>query len=438
MSPSIGEAGGDRRTRRNFLKTSATVVGATAMTSLSDGRGLHAAGDDKIRFGLIGCGSRGTGAALQAMKGDPGAELVAVADVFPDHVASTLAKLRREKPKQVAVDDEHGFAGFDAYEKVIQSNVDVVLIACASRYHPAYLAACIDAGKHVFVEKPHAIDPAGVRVVAAACEKAKKKNLSVVSGLHRRYDPAIKETMARIHDGAIGDIVAAEVTFLRAPYRIIGRDPKWSEAEWQFKTWYHFNWLSGDDVPQSMIHTIDAATWAIREEAPTGVHGLGGRSASYGHKYGNVFDHHTVVFEYASGVRVYGMVRTQHGCHGEVQTKLFGTKGVAGERWIRGENEWRFKGRSPGGHQQEQIDFFAALRAGKIINNGDYMVQSTLSTVLGQMACYSGKKLTWKQALESTFAYGPDCMPTFETEPPVKADDKGEYPVPMPGKWKWA
>jgi predicted dehydrogenase len=372
---------------------------------------------------------------VQALGADRGARVIAMADVFADHVQQSRGQLKERKPDQVAVDDDHCFVGFDAFRKVIESGVDAVLIACASRFHPEYLRACVDAGKHVFVEKPHAIDPPGVHVVKAACEEAAKRNVCVVSGLQRRYEPKVRETMKRILDGAIGDIVAAEVSFMRPPYKVVERDPTWSEMEWQFKTWYHFNWLSGDDVPQSLIHTIDTATWALREEPPVTAHGLAGRSASIATIYGNVFDHHTVVYEYASGVRIYGLLRTQKNCHSEVAVKLFGTRGRALEGRIEGEKTWRYQGKGPGGHQNEQTEFLAALRAGKTINDGDYMARSTMISLLGQLACYTGKKLTWEQINESSFSYPPkDGRIDFTIEPPVKPGPHGIYSVPVPGK----
>lgn len=436
MSEPRKTSGTRRRSRRDFLKTSATLVGGAAMSSALASRSVHAAGSDTIRLGLIGCGERGTGAAIQALNADRGARLIAMADVFEDHLRSSRRRLVERKPEQVTVDDEHRFVGFDGYRQVIESDVDAILIACASRFHPLYLKAAVQAGKHVFLEKPHAIDPPGAHMVRAACEEARERKLSVVSGLHRRYDPAMRETVQRVHDGAIGDIVAAEVSFLRAPYRIIPRDPKWSEIEWQFRTWYHFRWLSGDDVPQSLIHTADAATWALGDAPPLNAHGLGGRSASFGARFGDVFDHSTVVYEYPNGARMYGMVRTQHGCHGEVATKLFGTKGRAVRGRIEGETSWRFEGRNPGGHQQEQTEFLASIRSGKPINNGDYMVRSTLLTILGQMACYTGKKLTWRQVCDSSFSYPPGdgaCV-DFGVVSPVKPDPDRTYPVPVPGR----
>jgi len=424
--------------RRDFLKASTAAAGAAALGTLPLARPVHAAGSDTIKLGLIGCGGRGTGAATQALNSDKGARLVAVADIFEDHARNSLKSIENARPGQVAVDRDHCFVGFDAAQKVIDSDIDAVLIACSSRFHPGYLKAGIEAGKHVFVEKPHAIDPPGVHVVLEACEEARKKNLCVVSGLHRRYDPAVRETIKRVKDGAIGRIVAIEVSFMRPPYVIIERNPSWSEIEWQFKTWYHFSWLSGDDVPQSMIHTLDAAEWALGEEKPATAHALAGRSASIATKYGNVFDHASVVFEFKSGVRMYGMVRTQHNCHGEVAFKLFGSKGEATHGRIWGENNWSYQGPNPGGHQNEQTEFMAALRAGKTINNGNYMAQSTLIALMGQMAAYTGKKVTWQQAYDCKYRYPPrDGKIDFSMEPPVKPDEKGIYPVPVPGKTRW-
>jgi len=429
-----------RTSRREFLRTSATVLAGSAAASLPISRSAYAAGSDTVKVGLIGCGGRGTGAAEQAMRADPGVRIVALADIFEEHVRASRDSLKQSGPKQMAVDDAHCFAGFDAWQKVIVGGVDVVLIACASRFHPPYLKAAVEAGKHVFVEKPHAIDPVGIRTAIEACEEAKKRNVCVVSGLQLRYEPAVVETMKRVFDGAIGDVVAMEVNFLREPYVVKEHDPKWSEIEFQYKNWYHFRWLSGDDVLQSLIHPITVADWAMRGEPPATAYALGGRSSSFAKKYGDVFDHTAVVYEFAKGVRMYGFVRTQVGCYGEYFVKLFGSKGRAymvGRNAIEGETKWEFDGSKVrgGGHQVEQIEFFAALRAGKTINNGDYMVRATQIAMLGQMAVYTGKKMTWDEALNSNFAYEPKTC-DFSTPPPVKPDEKGIYPVPVPGVTK--
>jgi predicted dehydrogenase len=429
-------------TRRDFLKTSMVAAAGTAASSgLSLVRSAHAAGSDVLRVGLIGCGSRGPGAAVNAMTADAGVRLVAMTDVLSSRVQSRRAMLKKQMPAQVEVDDAHCFAGLDGYKHVIEC-VDVVLIACSAKYHPVYLHAAIKAGKHVFVEKPNAIDPVGIREVTAACELARQKNLSVMSGLYSRYDPGFREAIQRIHDGAIGDIVSIEENFLRPPYRLYAREPKMNEVEYQFSNQYHFAWLSGDDVPQSLVHNLDRATWAMKEQTPVKAHGLGGRSASFGEVYGNVFDHHSVVYEYANGVRLYAFCRTQNGCYGEYSSTYFGTKGrcrLFPQYRIEGEKPWKYRSAnaaiSQGNAWQTEHDvLFSAIRSGKPVNWGDCMARSTLVAVMGQLACYSGKELTWDQVSKSHFVFTPKEEDVrLDMEPPVKPDEKGNYPVPMPG-----
>jgi myo-inositol 2-dehydrogenase / D-chiro-inositol 1-dehydrogenase len=426
-------------TRREFLKTS-TAAASMAVAGLSLARGVHAAGSDVIRIGLIGCGGRGPGAAVNAMTVDPGIRLAAMADVFADHVQSRREILKKQMPDQVEVDDAHCFAGLDGYRHVIDS-ADVVLIACAAKYHPVYLQAAVEAGKHAFVEKPHAIDPVGVRQLAAACEMAKQKKLSVLSGLHGRFCPGFQETVKRIHDGAIGEVVAIEETFLRGPYNLVARNPKLSEVEFQFNNQMHFSWLSGDDVCQSLSHNLDRATWVMREQSPVKAHGLGGRSASFGEVYGNVFDHHSIVYEYADGVRMYASCNTQNGCYGDATSTILGTKGRAYLRHslqcgiVEGGNiQWKSDPSGSHPFDLEHKAFFTAIRSGNPLNCGDYMARSTLVAVMGQLACYSGKELTWEQVSKSAFAYGPKPEEVrLDMEPPVKPDEKGWYPAPMPG-----
>jgi predicted dehydrogenase len=430
----------ERPSRREFLRTSTAAITGAAAAALPIARSAHAAGSDTIKVGMIGCGDRGPSATGQAMKADPGVRIVAMADLFEDNVRAARDRLKQANPEQMAVDDAHCFAGFDGWKKILDTGIDVVLIACASRFHPIYMKAFLEAGKHVFVEKPHAIDPVGLQTVIAACEEAKKRSLCLVSGLHLRYDPPVVETMKRVQDGAIGDIVAMEVNFMRAPYVVRARQTGWSEIQYQYRNWYHFRWLSGDDVLQSMIHPITVASWAMHDEPPVAAHALGGRSASFGNQYGDVFDHTAVLFEYAKGARMYGFVRTQNGCHGDTAARLMGTKGRAylvTRNAIEGETKWEYDGpKFPGGgHQMEQTQLFAALRAGKTINNGDYLVRTTQIAMLGQMAVYTGKRMTWNELLKSNFAYEPRTC-DFTTQPPVVPDEKGWYPVPIPGVTK--
>ena len=422
--------------RRDFLKSSLAVAASAATFSgLSLARNVHAGGGDAIRIGLIGCGGRGPGAAVNAMNVDPGVRLVAMTDIFADRVMNRRKMLQREKPDQVQVDDFHCFSGLDGYKHVIEC-VDVVLIACSAKYHPVYLHAAIEAGKHVFVEKPHAIDPVGVREITAACALAKTKNLSVVSGLQSRFHPGYRETIKRVHDGAIGQIVAIQENFLRGPYGLYHRQPNQNEVEYQFSNQYHFSWLCGDDVPQSLVHNLDRATWAMQGETPVKAYGLGGRSSSFGEVFGNVFDHHSVVYEYSSGVRLYAFCRTQNGCYGNSDSILLGSEGRCNVTQCRidGKTKWKYRG--PGGnpYDLEHTALFAAIRSGNPVNCGDYMAKSTLIGVMGQLACYSGRELTWDQVAKSDFVFSPNIEDVrLDMEPPVKPDENGGYPVPMPG-----
>lgn len=418
--------------RRTFLKTSA--LGAAAATALAV-PAVHAAGEETIKIGMIGCGGRCSGAAAQAMKAHPSVRLVAMADVFMDRVHASRATLRTQSPEQVQVDDDHCFADFEGYKKVIEAS-DAVLVACASKFHPMYSEAAVQAGKHVFVEKPHGIDPVGVRRMEAACKLAQEKGLSLVSGLQSRYDVGWQETMKRIWDGAIGEITTIQGCFLRGPYQLVQRDPKLSETEYQFSNWYHFAWLSGDDVTQSLVHNVDRASWAMQEKMPVQAFGLAGRSSSFGEVYGDMFDHHTAVYEYENGTRMYAMCRTQLDCHNSYSDLFIGTRGRCDLNAckIEGETNWRYEGPRPSPYDLEQVAFVESIRGGKPVNSGPYMANSTMIGVLGQIACYTGKMVTWDQAYNAEFQFGPPPEEsTFATKPPVALDATGNYPLPQPG-----
>ena len=442
-------------TRRQFLKTSAvaasgTALGAgcatkpktaaTAASALSVAASAHAAGSDVIKVGMIGCGGRNTGAGVQALTADPGARLVAMCDIFASRVRNSRDTIKAEMDKvqkgaQVQVADDHCLTGFDSYQQVIEAS-DVVLVANAAKFHPLHLKAAIEAGRHVFVEKPHGIDPYGIKMVQAACELAKQKGLSVQSGLHSRHHPGYIETIQRIHDGAIGDVVAIEENFLRAPYGIVDRPAGLSELEWQCYTQYHFTWLSGDDVVQSLVHNLDRASWVMHDLAPVKCHGLGGRSTMTEPVYGNVFDHHSVVYEFANKVRLYAFCRTTTGCYDESSSIILGSKGRASITacQIWGAENWRWRGQGDP-YQIEHDKLFAAIRSGKPVNAGDYMARSTMIGIMGQLSCYTGKEITWDHINTSDFAYPPlpqDCHDGME--PPVKPGPNGGYPTQIPGR----
>ena len=427
-----GPANARRSSRRRFLRSSAALVSATGLGALP-ATPAYVAGSGVIRVGVIGSGGRGTAAALNAMNAGRDVHIVAMADILLSRIQESRAKLKVNKPEQVEVDEDHMFTGFDAYKHVIEAS-DAVIIANAAKFHPLHLRAAVEAGRHVFVEKPHAIDPAGVKIVRAACELARKKRLSVVSGLQSRYHPGYQETMRRVHDGAIGDIVAIQETWLRGPYVLRPRRPGVSELMHQASNQYHFHWLSGDDVPQTLIHNLDRSRWALREQSPLWAQGMGGRSTLQGEIYGDVFDHHAVVYEFPNGVRVYAYCRTIDNCYRENSSLLIGTKGKCDLLNLRiyGETNWQHPGpkSKANAYDLEHVALFRAIRSGNPVNNGDYMVPSTYTVVMGQISCYSGKKVTWEQITASDFYYPPkpeDCSP--DMDPPVKPGKDGIYPV---------
>jgi myo-inositol 2-dehydrogenase/D-chiro-inositol 1-dehydrogenase len=421
--------------RREFLKSSVTVAAAATLGSLDVSRAANVAGSDRLRVGMIGCGGRNTGAAAQALTADKGAQLVAMGDILMNRVVAKHDELKRAKPDQVDVPASRRFAGFDAYKHVIECS-DVVVIANAAKFHPLHSLAALQAGKHVFVEKPHGIDPYGMKVLKTAVDLAKEKNLSLVSGLQSRRHPGYVETIRRIHDGAIGDIISIEENFLRPPYVVVSREAGLNEIQWQCSTQYHFTWLSGDDVPQSLVHNLDRASWVLKNQAPLKCHGMGGRSSMTEPIYGNVFDHHAVVYECAQGVRIYAFCRTTTGCHNGTSSLVSGTKGKADilKCRITGETEWHWEGKGDP-YQIEHDQLFAAIRSGQAINDGDFMIRSTMMGIMGQISCYTGLEVTWDQINQSDFAYPPkpeDCRD--DMEPPTRPGPDGSYPVYVPGK----
>ena len=421
--------------RRDFLKTSTVAASAAAIGTLDLSRSAHAAGSDIIKVGMIGCGGRNAGAGAQALAADKGARLVAMCDIFRDRVEAKLAEIKKAREAQVEVDDAHKFTGFDGYKHVIEAS-DMVCIANAAKFHPLHTMTAIQAGKHVFVEKPHGTDPRGVKLMQQACDLAKEKKLCIVSGLQSRFHTGYIETVKRIQDGAIGDVVTIEENFLRAPYVVTERKPEYSELEWQCSSQYHFRWLSGDDVPQSLVHNLDRSSWVLGNAVPIKCHGLAGRSTMIEPIYGDVFDHHSVVYEFPKGVRVYAFTRTTGGCYDESSSLIFGAKGKANllNARIWGETNWHWQGQCDP-YQIEHDKLFAGIRSGNPINCGDYMARSTMIPVMGQISCYTGKEVTWEQIMASDFFYPPkpeDCKDGME--PPTKPGANGSYPVPAPGR----
>ena len=378
--------------------------------NLSIARSAHAAGSDVLRVGLIGCGGRGTGAAAQALTADPHVQLTAMGDTFADRLQSSLDKSCKMFPEKVAVPDDHCFVGFDAYKGVLESGVDVVVLATPPHFRPAHLEAAVAAGKHAFVEKPVAVDAPGVRSVLATCQRAKEQGLSIVSGLCYRYDLAKRETIQRIHDGAIGDIVALNVNYNTGTLWMHPRKESWSDMEWQMRNWLYFAWLSGDHNVEQHVHSLDKAAWVMRRRAAGEGHGPGGPASGTSPEFGHIFDHHAVVYEYANGVKSFSYCRQQAGCSVDVSDHIMGTKGTAElmKHTIKsGDGNWRYRGEAPNMYQQEHDELFAAIRSGNPINNGEYMSKSTMMAILGRMATYTGQTIAWDQALASNHRLGP-------------------------------
>jgi len=420
--------------RRDFLRssTAAAVAGSLAGT-LSLARSAHAAGGDTLRVGLIGCGGRGTGAAAQALNADSNVKLVAMGDAFADHLQSSLANLQKQSalaPK-IDVPPDRQFVGFDAYKQVLDSGVDVVLLTTPPHFRPAHLKAAIDAGKHVFCEKPVAVDAPGVRSVLATCEEAKQKNLAVVSGLCWRYHTGKRETLKQVHDGAIGDIVAMQVSYNTGGLWMHPRQPHWSDMEWQLRNWLYFTWLSGDHNVEQHVHSLDKAAWAMHDEPPVRAIGLGGRQVRIQPEFGHIFDHHAVVYEYANGVKLFAFCRQQDGCAVDVSDHFLGTKGRCDvmKHRITGENAWRYEGPESNMYQNEHNELFASIRSGNPINNGLYMTRSSMLAILGRMATYTGQVITWDQAMQSQEDLTP---PSYEFGPLPTP------PVAMPGITRFA
>jgi myo-inositol 2-dehydrogenase / D-chiro-inositol 1-dehydrogenase len=425
--------------RRAFLQRAGLLTAATAVSAgLSIARSAHAAGDDALRVGLIGCGGRGTGAAVNALKADKKARLTALADLFPEKVEGGLAQLKKLHESQVAVDEAHRFAGFDAGQRLIASDVDVVLLAEPPHFRPLHLKACVEAGKHVFVEKPVAVDAPGVRSVMASCEEAKKKGLNVVSGLMYRYDPAMKEIVQRVRDGAIGEIVALQETFMMgAASGWRSGNPGATEMERQLRNWYFYTWLSGDHNVEQHVHSLDKASWVLGDVPPVAAWGMGGRQVRVESKFGNIFDHHAVAYEYANGVRVYSFCRQQPGCYNSIADQILGTKGQCNlmSHRIDGPSPWRYEGPKVNAYDLEHEALFAAIRSGTPINNGSYMAQSTLVAILGRMADYSGQRVTWEEAFNSSVSLSP-ARYAMDADPPILPESDGRYPIAMPGLTK--
>ena len=436
--------------RRTFLRNSSLLVAGGAMVGgqISIARAAHAFGSDTVKIGMIGCGGRCTQAVQQAMNTTGGeVKLVAMADAFEDRLAGSLRGIKGQKPKNVDVPQDKQFVGLDAYKGVVASDCDIVFMASPPGFRPVHFEAAIAAGKHVFAEKPVAVDAAGVRKFLAANEEAKKKGLAVAIGLQRRHERKYMATVKAIQDGAIGDIVLA-----RAYWN--GDKPWWkarqdgqTEMEYQMRNWYNFNWVCGDHIVEQHIHNLDVINW-IKNGYPVTAQGQGGCQYYTGKEFGEIYDHHFVEFKYADGTVMLSQCRHQPDTWTSVSEHCHGTKGyadVSGSKIYDAEGKiiHNFSPRTEEerdlsqGHQQEHHDLFADLRAGKIADEGEWGAKSTMTAILGRMATYSGKPIKWDDALKSEVVISPvEKYTSFADTPPTLPDETGYYARPTPGKAK--
>ncbi|MDZ7724768.1 MAG: Gfo/Idh/MocA family oxidoreductase [candidate division KSB1 bacterium] len=407
-------------TRRRFMKTTAAAAAAGAVY-----QPVRAAGSDIIKVGLIGCGGRGTGAAINCTDADPAVKIVAMGDLFQDHLDSSYERLAKgytgwqgeevkSRGEQMDVPPERRFVGFDAYKKVIECDIDMVIMASPPHFRPMQFDAAIKAGKHVFMEKPVAVGPAGARSIMQTAKLADEKGLSVVAGTQRRHSAPYLEVMKRIHDGDIGDIVSAQAYWLGGP-PWWEKGPKlyhqqfvenWSDLEYQIRNWFHFTRFSGDIIVEQHVHNLDVVNWGIGA-LPVNAVGTGGAQRRRGDGYGNIYDHFTIQYEYPNGVQVTSMCRQMDNCANRVSETIMGSKGIA-YLWgssgkIEGKKSYEFTGDSPNMMVQEHKDLIASMR-GEIsrLNDGQRIAESTLTAVLGRMTAYTGRAVKYDWVLNKS------------------------------------
>jgi predicted dehydrogenase len=424
MSANRGE-GGERKTRREFVRTSA------AAASLSIARGAHAAGSDVIRLAFIGCGGRGTGAASQALATEGPVKLVAMADVFSERIEASLRLLMQIEAikDRIDVPPERRFTGFDGFRRAIECGVDMVLLTTPPHFRPIHYPAAVAAGKHVYMEKPVAVDTPGVRLIQQANQLAKQKGLKVAVGFQRRHENACREAVAKIRDGQIGPVQLIRTYYLM-PGALSGptRQPGETEMRYQLRNWGYFTWLSGDHFVEQAVHAVDVANW-IKDTWPVKAQGMGGRQVRVGPGTGQLFDHGLVEFEFADGCRHFAQARQIPGCYQHVGQYAHGPKGILpvgvglGLMGLRGRA-------SP--YQQQHDRLFAAIRRNEPFFEADYGATSAMSAIMGRMALYSGKEVTRDEAMASRLRLAP-ARYAWDAEPPALPDGEGRYPVAIPG-----
>jgi myo-inositol 2-dehydrogenase/D-chiro-inositol 1-dehydrogenase len=419
--------------RRSFLKKSGLVLVGSALAYQSGfASPLFSSAKSKLKVGLIGCGGRGTGAAAQALQADPDVIITALADVFEDRLEGAYAALVEIGGDRVKVNKKNKFIGFDAYQKLIDSGVDVVLLTTPPAFRPDHLTAAINADKHVFCEKPVAVDVPGIRKVLDAAKKAREKNLSLVSGFCFRYDLPSRATFGRILNGDVGDIRTVSTFRNGAGNWSNPRQPDWTDLTYKMRNWHYHSWLSGDFITEQAVHSLDLMSWAMGGKMPVSATGTGGRQVRVDEIFGNIYDHFAIEYEYANGVKGYHFCRQQEGTSHRNSVDVLGSDGNAvinvGSKYeITGKNKWIYNGEKNNMYQTQHNELFAGIRSGNPINQGEEMANSTLLAIWGRMVAYSGQTLTLEQVMKSTETLGPK-IEDYHWD--LKWED---HPVALPG-----
>ena len=430
--------------RRRFIQTgiggaAAAAVGLPASASMFGRRVRDLGGLDTVKVGLIGCGGRGTGAAFQAMNADPHTILWSMGDLFQDRISSSAKNLGNamgdQSDAKFKVDSSRQFTGWDAYKRVIESDIDVVILTTPPHFRPRQIELAVEAGKHVFLEKPMAVDPVGARRVMAAAEKAKEKGLAVVAGFCWRYHDAMQAAFGELANGRIGEVNSVHTTYHAGTLSPRPRQPEWTEMEFQLRNWWHFCWISGDHIAEQACHSIDRLAWAMGDRTPVRATCLGGRQARSGETSGNVYDHFSVIYEYDDGKRCHHTCRQIDGTPGDNSDYVYGTEGSAYiNGWtapygtfknLAGEVVWEYDGHVGDMYQNEHDALFKSIRDGDPINDGEWMCRSTMMSIMGRMAAYTGQTVTWDHMMNSEL----DLTPASYEFGPI-----GMRPIPVPGK----
>jgi len=430
--------------RRDFMKGAAMVSGGVMMAGLPVGASAFVNPQaKKLKLALVGCGGRGTGAAVQALTADPDVQLIAMADAFKDNIDSSLnsimnSELSEDRKKNIKIAEENKFVGFDAYKEAIK-DADVVILATPPGFRPYHLEECINQNKHIFCEKPLGTDAVGIRKCLDLVKVAESKKLNIVVGLQRHYQTSYREIMKRINDGAIGDVISGQVYWNGGGVWVRERKPEYNEMQYQMRNWYYFNWLCGDHIVEQHIHNLDVFNW-VKGAYPVSAQGMGGRQVRTGKEYGEIYDHHYVEYKYADGTILNSQCRHIKGCMSKVSETIVGTKGIAdfdtggAINDLKGNSIYKHRDKDdPNPYQVEHDELFASIRKGEVINNLHYGAMSTMTSILGRYATYSGLEVKMEDALASNVQLMQPSN-TWEDNPPVMPDSDGFYPIAVPGK----